>query len=68
MPKNLQKDAAPAAATNFDFFRLSKAKQMVDLAPNTIRAWSLRGLRLHRRGKVVFVSKTELGAFILAGK
>ena len=49
---------------NFDLVRLSKSKQAVDLAPNTIRAFAQKGLRLFRHGKMVFFSRSELAALI----
>ena len=49
---------------SFDLFRLSKAKTTVDLSPNTLRAYNQRGLPFYRKGKVVFVSKSELDQFI----
>jgi hypothetical protein len=52
------------AAEFFDLFRLSRAKDVVDLSPNTLRAYSKQGLPFHRRGKVVFVSRRELDDFI----
>jgi hypothetical protein len=52
----------------FDLVRLSKSKEIVDLVPNTIRAYAKKGLALYRRGKVVFFSKAELELFIKAGK
>lgn len=48
----------------FEFFRLTKAKEHVDLAPNTLRAYARHGLKLHRIGGAVFVSRTELANFI----
>ena len=52
------------APGNFDLFRLSRAKETVDLAPNTIRSFHRRGLPLYHQGRAVFVSKTELSMFI----
>jgi hypothetical protein len=52
------------AAEFFDLFRLSKAKSVVDLSPNTLRAYNRQGLPFHRKGKVVFVSRRELNEFI----
>jgi len=52
---------------SFDMFRLSKAKEVVDVSPNTLRAWHKLGLDFYERGKAVFVSKSELAAFIRAG-
>jgi len=48
----------------FDMFRLTKAKAAVDLCANTIRGYATQGLPLYRRGRAVFVSKTELERFI----
>ena len=59
--------ASVAPLTNFDLVRLSKAKREVDLAPNTIRAYGGLGLRLHRVGKVVFFSRSELTNLITSG-
>lgn len=44
--------------------RLTKSKEHVDLAPNTIRHYATKGLRLYRVGKAVFFSTAELEAFI----
>jgi hypothetical protein len=57
-PENLH------AAELFDLFRLSTAKQTVDVSPNTLRAYHKLGLPFYRRGKVVFVSRRELNDFI----
>ena len=51
---------------NFDLFRLTKSKQTVDLAPNTIRKLAKKGLRIYRHGKAAFVSRSELAAYIRA--
>ena len=48
----------------FDLFRLSKSKAVVDLAPNTIRAYFMEGLPFYKRGKAIFVSRTEVEAFL----
>jgi hypothetical protein len=48
----------------FDLFRLSKAKEIVDLAPNTLRHYNAAGLNFYRQGKAVFVSRAELEVFI----
>lgn len=52
--------------TSFDLARLSKSKQAVDLAPNTIREYARQGLNIYRMGKAAFFSKAELEAFIRA--
>jgi hypothetical protein len=49
---------------NFDLFRLSKSKDVVDVCPNTLRLYHKQGLPFYRNGKAVFVSKYELAAFI----
>jgi hypothetical protein len=53
---------------SFDLFRLSTAKQTVDVSPNTLRAYHKLGLPFYRRGKVVFVSRRELNDFIREGE
>ena len=54
--------------SGFDLFRLSKSKEIVDVCSNTLRSYFKLGLPFYNRGKAVFVSKTELDAFIRAGK
>lgn len=54
-------------AQNFDLFRLTKAKEVVDLCPNTLRAYAKTGLRIYKCGKAAFVSKSELAAYIRGG-
>lgn len=46
--------------SNFDLFRLSKAKDIVDISPNTIRKMFVEGLPSYRHGVAVFISKREL--------
>lgn len=53
-----------AAGTGFDLFRISVAKDVVDVCPNTLRSYFKQGLPSYKRGKAIFVSKTELAAFI----
>jgi hypothetical protein len=52
---------------SFDLFRLSKSKAAVDLAPNTLRAYFKDGLNFYKRGKAIFVSRTEVDAYIRKG-
>ena len=52
---------------SFDLFRLSHAKQVVDICSNTLRQYNKQGLRFYRQGKARFVSKSELAAFIRFG-
>ncbi len=59
--------ASVASLTNFDLCRISHAKREVSLAPNTIRHYGELGLRLHRVGKVVFFSRSELTNLITSG-
>ena len=50
---------------SFDLFRLSKSKEVVDLAPNTLRTYHTDGgLPFYRNGKTVFVSKAEVATYI----
>ena len=49
---------------SFDLVRLSKSKESVDLAPNTLRAYHEQGLPFYKNGKCVFFSKAELQHFI----
>jgi len=48
----------------FGLFRLSKSKQVVDVCPNTLRAYNSQGLPFYKVGKSVFVSYAELESFI----
>lgn len=50
--------------TNFELFRLTKAKREVGVSPNTIRAYALQGLRVYKMGRAAFVSRNELAEFI----
>lgn len=50
--------------SGFDLFRLSKSKEVVDVCSNTIRAYFKQGLPFYKRGKAIFVSKSEFVAFI----
>jgi hypothetical protein len=53
-----------SADTGFDLFRLSKSKEVVDVSANTLRSYNREGLPFYKQGKAIFVSKTELAAFI----
>lgn len=53
-------------AAGFEMFRLSRAKEVADIAPNTLREYHRLGLPFYRLGRAVFVSKAELAAFIRA--
>ena len=50
--------------TNFELFRLTKAKREVGVSPNTLRAYALQGLRVYKMGRAAFVSRNELAEFI----
>jgi hypothetical protein len=52
----------------FDLFRLSKSKAVVDVCPNTMRSFFEQGLPKYKRGKAIFISKTEFEAFIRKGE
>jgi len=64
MNANIFKNVQASESASFDLFRLSKSKQVVDLAPNTIRALNRKGLPIYRNGRIAFVSKSELEAFL----
>jgi len=49
---------------NFPLFRISHAKAEVGMSPNTVRSMIADGLPSYKRGKMLFVSKDELAAFI----
>jgi len=53
-----------STASTFDLFRVSKGKRVVDVSPNTLRQYNDEGLPFYRRGKAVFVSKTDLAMFL----
>ena len=61
---NVARKTIQSAESGFDLFRLSKAKEVVDICANTLRAYHDDGLPFYKRGKAVFVSKTEVDAFI----
>jgi len=48
----------------FDLIRITKSKDTVDLAPNTIRSLARKGLRIYKAGKAAFFSRSELENFI----
>jgi hypothetical protein len=52
---------------SYEMFRISRSKEIVDLCPNSLRKFHQQGLPFYKRGKSVFISKTELTAFIRAG-
>jgi len=62
--KNRELTDVPKPQTGFDLFRLSKSKELVDLAPNTLRRYNDAGLNFYRQGKAVFVSRAALDLFI----
>jgi hypothetical protein len=64
MKSNAVIDVQNNYAPGFDLVRLSKSKQAVDLAPNTIRAFVKQGLRLFKQGKMVWFSRSELAEII----
>ncbi len=66
MSEKASKPKPASAPTQFDLFRLSKAKKEVDVCPNTLRAYNRAGLPFYRKGKAVFISRTELRQFITA--
>ena len=61
---NTVSNTQPQTEAGFDLFRLSQSKEVVDVCSNTLRQYAREGLRLYRVGRAVFVSKSELEAFI----
>lgn len=59
----LARDSKPVDI-GFDLFRLSRSKEVVDVSANTLRSYNREGLPFYRQGKAIFVSKSELAAFI----
>jgi hypothetical protein len=64
MKANSSNVVQSAPMVGFDLFRLSKSKDIVDVCPNTLRSYFKAGLPFYRKGKAIFISKAELGAFI----
>jgi hypothetical protein len=63
--RNVTRPVHSEGSGSFDLFRLSKSKSAVDICPNTLRSYNKQGLPFYHRGKAVFVSKSELAAFIV---
>jgi hypothetical protein len=57
-------NASNTSQSNFDLFRLSNAKDIVDICANTLRSYNQEGLPFYKKGKAVFISKSELEQFI----
>jgi phage terminase Nu1 subunit (DNA packaging protein) len=64
--KTSQQQVLDASEKDFDLVRLSHAKEIVDVSPNTVRKLAEAGLPIYRSGRAVFFSKRELEAFIKA--
>lgn len=66
--RELDRKAAKTAIAvegEFDLFRLSKSKEIVDICSNTLRGYFRQGLPHYKHGKAVYVSKRELQIFIM---
>lgn len=49
----------------FDFFKITKAKEAVDISVPTLRQWARQGgIRLYKVGKFCFASRSEVAEFI----
>lgn len=57
-------DKLTKAPNNFEMFRLERSSEEVGVSRSTIIRWVAEGLRAYRVGKMVFISKSELEAFI----
>jgi len=64
MKRRNQTSTVVTEPRNFPLFRISHSKAEVGLSPNTVRALIADGLASYKRGKMLFVSKDELAAFI----
>lgn len=54
----------PHTPNNFEMFRLEHASEEVGVSRSTILNWTKEGLRIYRVGRMAFISKRELEAFI----
>lgn len=53
------------APHSFDLVRITKAKQVLGIHGDTIKAYRAEGFNgIYKRGKAVFVSKSELEAWL----
>jgi hypothetical protein len=64
--KAISSSVGQGQATSFDLFRIQRARQEVGICINTLRAYRKDGLPFYKDGKKVYVSKSELAAFIRA--
>jgi hypothetical protein len=55
---------ATGGQSGFDLFRLTKSKEVVDVCPNTLRTYFKKGLRFYKQGKAIFISKSDVYAFL----
>ena len=62
--KRNQHGSNGAELHGWDLVRLSRSKELLDVCANTLRSYNADGLTFYRMGRAVFVSKTELAAFI----
>jgi excisionase family DNA binding protein len=62
---NARRNAAPLVSAEDGFLSVTKAAQLADVAPGTIRAWIRAGrLTEQRAGRVLRVSRRELAQFM----
>lgn len=62
--RDIERNDGQAKQPSFDLIRITKSKDTVDLAPNTIRSFAHQGLRIYKAGKAAFFSRSELEHFI----
>jgi hypothetical protein len=62
--RNIERTDGQPKQQSFDLIRITKSKDTVDLAPNTIRSFARQGLKLYKCGKACFFSRAELEHFI----
>ncbi len=55
---------AATSQNTSDLCRITKAKQAVDMSPNTVRMLFGRGLTEYKVGRAVYFSRSELELFV----
>ena len=65
MKNSLNSTQDRQTSASFDLVRISHSKAILDISPNTLRAYARDGgLAIYKKGKAAFVSRQELAAYI----
>jgi len=59
--------AEPASPIG-DLFKITKAKSVVGVSPNTVRTLFAHGLPYYKLGRLVMVSRSEFEALVKSGR